>query len=481
MFHDDKNTTTAIGAGIQLRPHQMNVMRAFDNGQRKIILVWARRLGKTILSWLLLIREAVRKPGVYWYCFNNYSTAYNDVWVAMTSSGVKFLSMIPAGLVVRSNSEKMEIELANGSIIKLIGINNSDKLVGAGLSGVVFDEYALLNETQIKLITAMLAETGGWQVIISTPRGKNHLYIRWQFALAHPDIWWSNNLNYGDLELAAYLAPGFLEQERLEIISEYGNDALYQQEYLTSWVSPNSGSVFGDLMNILRQEERFTPLSPAKNNPCYAAYDLGNADYTAIVLFQVDERGFPLVLDHIENRNEEVKWYVEEMRRREWRVHTHFLPHDAAYHKGARNETYRQVLGMYGIRNTVVLPKPHRVSDKLNFLRRVFSGMRIDSSLERVAECLDKLEYEWNDKLCTWSDKPTHKGSFSDTVDGLCYMAQAIQKYGLTSQNIFTQSRIVQPNNVLNTTKQQRLDALLKAELSFNSGNKKVVQGDCFI
>src|SRR5690606_26340384 len=116
------------------------------------------------------------------------------------------------------------------------------------------------------------------------------------------------------------------------------------------------------------------------------------------VLFQVDENGFPQVFDHIENRNEDVSWYIGEMIARGWEINTHFLPHDAAHRKGARNETYKQVLADNGIRNTIVLNKPHRVEDKLNFLRRVFVGMRIDERLERLVECLDKLEYEWNEK-----------------------------------------------------------------------------------
>ena len=107
---------------------------------------------------------------------------------------------------------------------------------------------------------------------------------------------------------------------------------------------------------------------------------------------RTDFRGY----DHIENRNEDTSWYVGEMIARGWDVHTHFLPHDAAHRKGARNETYKQVLATdHGIRNTIVLNKPHRVEDKLNYLRRVFIGLHIDERLERLVECLDKLEYEW--------------------------------------------------------------------------------------
>ena len=462
-----------IGGGIVLRSYQKAVMKAFDNGKRFVVLCWSRRAGKSLFAWNLLIREALQKPGTYWYCFDNYATAYNDIWIAMTSRGLKFLDMIPEDVVVRMNSAKMEIELTNGSVIKLIGINKADKLVGAGLNGVVFDEYAVLNPASIEFITAMLAETGGWRVMISTPRGKNHFYDEYQFALAHPEFAYVSNMHCGMEEVSRYMAKGFLEQERLKIINKYGNDALYQQEYMTSWISPNSGSVFGALTKIMKDEGRVTRLVGDEQQPYYTAFDLGNADYTSIVLFQVDENGFPQILDHIENRNEDVTWYIGEWKEHGWNVHTHFLPHDAAHRKGARNESYKAALFNEGVTNTVVLPKPNRVEDKLNHLRRVFIGMRIDENLARIVECLDKLEYEWNERLHIWSSKPTHVGGYSDTVDSLCYMAQAISKYRITAKNVFSKSKVVDPSAVKDTkeAKRERFEKMIKEELLL--GGKK--------
>jgi len=469
-----------IGAGIMMRSYQRAVLKAFDNGIRFIVLCWSRRAGKSLFAWNLLIREAIRVPGTYWYCFDNYSTAYNDIWIAMTSKGVKFLDMIPEDMVVRMNSAKMEIELTNGSVIKLVGINKADKLVGTGLMGVVFDEFAVLNPASIEFITAMLGETGGWRVMISTPRGKNHFYEEFNFALAHPQFAYVSQMHCGMPEVAQYMAKGFLEQERLKIISKYGNDALYQQEYMTSWVSPNSGSVFGALAKIMKEEGRVTPCAGDPDQPYYTAWDLGNADYTSIVLFQVDENGFPTVIDHIENRNEDVTWYIGEWIEKGWAVHTHFLPHDAAHRKGARNESYIRALFNEGITNTIVLGKPNRVEDKLNFLRRIFVGLKIDEGLERIVMCLDKLEYEWNEKAHIWSSKPTHVGGYSDTVDSLCYMGQAIQKYRITAKNVFSSAHVRSSDTVVATpqAKKERFEKFMAAELLL--GGKKTNSNDNF-
>lgn len=466
-----------IGAGVLLRFYQRKIMKVFDNGIRYIVLCWPRRLGKSLFAWRLIIREAINTPGVYWYCFNNYSTAHNDIWIAMTSKGVRFLDMIPEDMVVRMNASKLEIELKNGSIIKLIGIDKADKLVGTGLMGVVFDEYAVLNPTSIEFITAMLAETGGWRLMISTPRGKNHFYEEYQFAKSHPAFAYADKLDYGDSVLAGFLAKGFLEMERLKIISKYGNDALYQQEYMTSWISPNSGSVFGELTKIMRDEGRVTTLVPNLEQVFYAGWDIGQADHTSIVLFQMNEYGSLNVVDFIENRNVDVSWYVGEMEERGWNVHTHFLPHDAKHRKGARNETYKQVLANeHDIRNTVVLNKPNRVEDRLNHLRRIFANMQVDESNTRLLECLEKLEYEWNETHHIWGNKPTHKGGYSDAVDALTACAQAINKYNLSMGNVFNFARVrgAEPAVATKEARQERFSKFLEEQLALGGKKKKV-------
>jgi len=84
-----------------------------------------------------------------------------------------------------------------------------------------------------------------------------------------------------------------------------------------------------------------------------------------------------------------------------------------------------------GIMNTVVLNKPNRVEDKLNFGRRLFAKSRIVETNKRLIECLEKLEYEYNSRNNVWSDKPTHKGGYSDTVDSFLYACQAVLKFGI--------------------------------------------------
>ena len=61
-----------INGIIKLRPHQQKVIEAFDKGFKNIILLWSRRAGKSIFAWNLLIREAIYRPGTYWFCFDEF-------------------------------------------------------------------------------------------------------------------------------------------------------------------------------------------------------------------------------------------------------------------------------------------------------------------------------------------------------------------------------------------------------------------------
>ena len=120
----------------------------------------------------------------------------------------------------------------------------------------------------------------------------------------------------------------------------------------------------------------------------------------------------------------------------------------------------------------VILNKPGRVDAKLNHLRGVFRGMRVDNRLERLLTCLDKLEYEWNDKLHIWSDKPTHVGGYSDTVDSLCYMAQAIRKYRITADNVFSKVHVTEKKADNSAeAKKARFDKFLEESFNVLGGN----------
>jgi hypothetical protein len=263
----------------------------------------------------------------------------------------------------------------------------------------------------------------GWMVVTGTPRGDNHFKKLYDAASKDP-TWYTHTVTAKDSGL--FDQPE-LDKLRQDSIDFYGNEAFFQQEYMCSWISPNSGSVFGELTNIMINKGRFTKIPYDKNLPVYTAWDLGNSDHTVIVFFQINKEQDIKVIDFIEASRATggVEYFAQEIAKKGYPVQQHFLPFDAEYHKGARNETYVGELKRLGIKNIKVLKRVNTVTDKINFLRTEFKRLFISDKLDRMVECLRGMEYEWSDANQAWSSRPSHKGGYSDMCDCLCYMAQA--------------------------------------------------------
>src|SRR3546814_4107581 len=68
----------------------------------------------------------------------------------------------------------MFIRVKSGSTWQLVGSDRYNSLVGAGVAGVTFSEFALANPSAWGYIRPMLEENDGWATFITTPRGRNH-------------------------------------------------------------------------------------------------------------------------------------------------------------------------------------------------------------------------------------------------------------------------------------------------------------------
>jgi len=412
-----------LDSDLTLRDYQKPIMKAFDRGIKRFCIVQTRRSGKTWLFWRLMIREAIKKKANYVYVFNSEKQLKESIWEAIDNDGVNFINYVPKELVSSIEQGDFRITLKNGSTIRLMLGSKPDSLRGSNPYGIILDEYATLDPTTIQVLTPILATNKGWLIVTGTPRGDNHFKKLYDSAVKS-DKWYTHTIN-------ALQTGTFTKQEldvyRQESIDFYGNEAYFQQEYMCSWISPNSGSVFGELTNIMINKGHFKRIPYNKDLPVYTAWDIGNADHTAIIFFQITKDQDIYVIDHIEASRAAggVEYFVQEVAKRKFPVQTHFLPFDADYHKGAKNETYTGELRKLGVKNYKVLKRVSTVTDKINFLRTEFKRLFIDNRQERLIECLRGMEYDWNEAKQTWSSKPSHKGGYIDVVDAMCYMAQA--------------------------------------------------------
>jgi hypothetical protein len=130
---------------IDLRPYQYDIwdyMEPCSDGKRAM-QVWHRRAGKDLCDLQIMAKEAAKIRHNYWFILPFYQQVRKAIWEGKTKDGQPYLSFIPDELIRKKNKQEMYIELINGSIIRFLGGDNPDSLVGAGPRGIVISEWAL--------------------------------------------------------------------------------------------------------------------------------------------------------------------------------------------------------------------------------------------------------------------------------------------------------------------------------------------------
>lgn len=191
-------TTVQIPHKFNPRPYQLPFLKALDRGIKRFVLVWHRRAGKDKTVMNGLVKKMLERVGTYYYFLPTYNQAKKVVWNGIDKDGLKFLDHIPAELIVKKNETEMRIEIANGSVLQIVGAENIDTIVGTNPIGVIFSEYSLMKSQAWDFIRPVLAENGGWAIFVFTPRGMNLGWKILQVAQNNPLTWFSQVLTVDD-------------------------------------------------------------------------------------------------------------------------------------------------------------------------------------------------------------------------------------------------------------------------------------------
>ena len=119
-----------------------------------------------------LLKSAIEDPGLYWYVAPSYRQAKSISWVRLKEL------LKNARVYWKFNEQELYAEhIPTRARIELKGADNEESLLGVGLKGVVFDETAMTKEAVwSRIVRPMLADSKGWAIFISTPKGKNWFY-----------------------------------------------------------------------------------------------------------------------------------------------------------------------------------------------------------------------------------------------------------------------------------------------------------------
>ena len=418
---------TRIPYHFKPRPYQALMLKAMDNGVKRIVMVWHRRAWKDKTCFNIIVRQAAKEVWIYYYVFPTYSQGKKAVWDWIDKDGWKTLNHIPQEFIKRKNDTEMKVELTNWSIIQIIGSDNVDSIVWTNPIGIVFSEYSLQSPAVWDFLRPILAENGWWAIFNFTPRWDNHAKELLDMAQENKD--WMVSIQTVDDTKA--IAPEVLESERREIIQKNWSDAIFQQEYYCSFDAWINGSYYAEILTQLEQAWHRTLVPYDQALDVFTVWDLWINDSTAIRFWQRFWKEIR-VIDYYEMNGEWLSHYVWKLKEKPYRYWTVWLPHDAQARSLQTWKTVEEKLYEYGFNDIQIVPKLS-VLDWINSARAILPSCYFDrEKTERGWKCLKNYHKELDEKRMAFK-WPEHDWS-SHGADAFRYLAVVNELYDWTNQ-----------------------------------------------
>lgn len=383
-----------------------------------------RRWGKDEVTLAATCELAFKRPASYWHCLPEYEQARKALWTAVNPhTGQRRIDeAFPAPLRESKDEQQMFIRLKNGSTWQLVGSDRYNSLVGAGVAGVVFSEWALANPSSWGFIRPMIEENKGWAAFITTPRGRNHAHAMYEMAKASPR-WFAEVSTVAD---TGALTAEQLTEAKSEYIALYGEDvglAQFEQEYNCSFNAAILGAFYAKEMLAVHREGRIADIEAIPGKPVHTAWDIGRRDDTAVWWFQVVGAQL-FILDCYSSPGagpdhfDVVKARFDE---RVWKKGIDFVPHDAKVEEWGTGRTRIETMRSHGL-------NPHLCADAskldgINAVRLTLPRCVFHPRCEAVGiAALEQYRREWDDEKKTFGTSEVHDWT-SHLSDAMRYLA----------------------------------------------------------
>lgn len=181
-----------MAQALQFNLHSAQ-LEVFNDPARFKVVVAGRRFGKTYLSAVTLLLEALKEESAsgkelaskeIYYVAPTFSQGKEILWSLLKSLAK---TEKEGGLIASAYENTATITLVNGRRISIKGADRPDSLRGVGLSYCVMDEYAMMKSDVWELIIQpALSDVEGGALFIGTPSGKNHFYDLFEKARIKP-------------------------------------------------------------------------------------------------------------------------------------------------------------------------------------------------------------------------------------------------------------------------------------------------------
>jgi hypothetical protein len=206
----------ARSVGVEPDRWQHKLLRSSSD---RVLLNCSRQSGKSTMSALIALHRALYRPGSLILCLAP----------ALRQSQELFAKVLgfyrELGRPVRAQAEgKLSLELENAS--RIVTLPGSEKTIRgfSGVSLLLLDEAARVEDPLYHAVRPMLAVSGGSLMMLSTPHGKRGVFYEE----------WTEGIGWERYEVPATEVPRiseeFLEEERRSLPAR-----IFRQEYLCSF------------------------------------------------------------------------------------------------------------------------------------------------------------------------------------------------------------------------------------------------------
>jgi hypothetical protein len=417
--------------GWNPRPYQLPAWKYLESGGRHAELVWHRRSGKDEIALHRTACAAFERVAGYWHMLPEYGQARKAIWDAVNPhTGKRRIDeAFPHALRKTTRNQEMMIEFVNGSSWQVVGSDSYNTLVGSAPAGIVYSEWALANPMARAYLRPILAENGGWQMFITTSRGRNHAHKTLVAAQRDPKAF-AQILTAEDTGI---FKPEQLKAERLAYIAEFGEEyggAKFDQEYMCSFDAANLGAILAPAIGRLEKQGRIGPhvVFDPDGALLQISADIGRNDSSTWWFWQpkisgysiIDyDGGFGLDADQwCERLKDKLADY--ELSGKRSPLGTIWLPHDArAKTFAAKHSAVEIFIKHFGADKVRITPNTHK-SDRINAARKIIQRVEFSDKCEKGLEGLRAWGYLWDDERKMFSGDPDHNWASHDG-DGFSY------------------------------------------------------------
>jgi len=212
--------------GYSLHDKQREVVDAFFDNKRFIVVIAGRRSGKTLLAALLVAYACLEKDAKIWVVSKTYDLA-RKVWNYL----VPMVEKLMAGREVVINESTLTMKFPWGAVLECKSADHEASLIGEGVDLLVVDEAAELKERvwQARL-SPTLRDKKGSVVFISTPLGRNYLYNLFIKGQKQEDGFWS-------IRFPSWVNTFVYDDEEKELAKRQLDDVSYRGQHEAEFVS----------------------------------------------------------------------------------------------------------------------------------------------------------------------------------------------------------------------------------------------------